>query len=287
MIKITIPLHVSGLWVPKLNPDPLESGSVGVGLNLAVHIKAEVDIYNKGFGVYLGNERVLSKHSEYVSRRNGMLAKVNARAPFSLGAGFGMSAALTIAYSLATCPNRGFIEDCLDVAHEAEVLFKTGLGDVVAEVNGGFLMRLKAGSPTRAKAKRIVVKDKPTIIVCEVSGVGVDTPTMLDSINPNEYLLAENLLAKLLEDPALERFFQYAQMFTRRLFDYRAVDEALRPFISSTLGYYMKKKALLIWVDEGRVEEVLFSLNNRGFKCIESTISNTGVTIEYTAKPPA
>lgn len=287
MLEIRIPIHISGFWAPRYSSNPLESGSIGAGLNIAVYLRAVVITVRNRFGIILGDKEVLNNHVEFLSRRLGSRTMIYAQSPFDLGAGFGLSAGLTIAYSLATCPNFGFIEDCLDLAHEAEVTFQTGLGDVVAESHGGFLIRIEPGSPSRARVRKVLIKEKVPLIVCQTIGVAIDTPTLLKTIDQRNYRLAEEFLHKLMENPCLERFFQYSQTFTRRLFNYSFVDEALKPFRSFILGYYLKKRALVIWVDEARVEEVLVNLNNRGFKCIESTISNHGVLIDNTAKPSA
>lgn len=76
------------------------------------------------------------------------------------GSGFGASGAgaLGCAYAL----NRHFdlaltADQAASVAHEAEVVCRTGLGDVIAQNSGGMVLRLEAGAPGSGRIDRIPV----------------------------------------------------------------------------------------------------------------------------------
>jgi len=77
---------------------------------------------------------------EYLMETLGVTAKVSTRCHLPISAGFGLSAAALAASAIAA--NQAFalgysITECSWFAHEAEILHKTGLGDIAACQGGG------------------------------------------------------------------------------------------------------------------------------------------------------
>jgi len=98
-----------------------------------------------------GNLSVVATTSppvEYAMERLGVTARVTTETALPIGAGFGLSAAALLStlsaldhlFSLDLGP-RGVA----DLAHEAEIVHRTGLGDVAACQGGGFDCRKGAG----------------------------------------------------------------------------------------------------------------------------------------------
>jgi pantoate kinase len=96
-----------------------------------------------------------------------------------IGAGFGLSAAALLATLTATnrLLNLGFSADEIaELAHETEVLFRTGLGDVAACQGGGRVVR--TGPGIHGTILRNFDLDSP---VCAVSFGPIHTPEVLGS----------------------------------------------------------------------------------------------------------
>ncbi|WP_233418050.1 pantoate kinase [Desulfurococcus amylolyticus] len=278
-LKIKIPLHVSGLWIPSISSSYLETGSYGAGLNLAMYIEAGI-VDDGGCGIYINNARVLREQSMEICNNTGTSISVNAYSPVSLGRGFGISAGLLIAHALASYHALKYSSmKALQLAHVLEVKYLTGLGDVLSEYTGGFAIRLKPGAPGVGIAHRVVVFEKPVLIVGELSS-GESTQVMLSRITSELYEVAFSYYKKLVESEDLLDFFNYSQLFTRKVFDYSVVDKILSDR-KGIISYYLKKSALIIWVEKEYASEIHELLNSNGIKAFETTISDGGVMIEH------
>ncbi len=280
-----IPLHVSGFWAPRITSDPLYSGSIGAGLNLDVYLEA----FNEGSDschiVYNGMH-VLEEQARETCRVIGRVG-INATSPFKLSWGYALSAALLIAHSLAAhSVYRGsyILEKALELPHILEVKYKTGLGDVLAIYTGGFEIRAEHGAPGIGRAYRVIPSEKPCIVTAELPG-GEDTPRMLSRIPSSEYGVVDEYTRSLFSNPSLELFFNYSQSFTRRIFDYSLIDEALGDLENSVHGYYRKKNVLIIWARRDRAGEVSGKLRRYGLKPYTTSINYSGIIIEDPAQP--
>lgn len=137
---IFAPASVTCIFSPHIKDDPRESGSVGVGftINLGAFAKPSNELI-------VNCKKTSFPTVEYVLKKSGMKG-VEIRTQLPFGCGFGMSAASAISTSLLS--GKPFIE-CADLAHEAEVLNLTGLGDVATITFGGLVVRKTAACPSR------------------------------------------------------------------------------------------------------------------------------------------
>ncbi len=283
--EIIVPLHVSGVWIPVYSRNIRESGSLGAGLNLRLYVRV------KGFKhgdcyIRLNGGRVLRDHAEHVCRGAGVDLGVDLYSPIDLGVGYGVSAASVLAHAMtiALYMEEGF-ERYAVLAHEAEVLYSTGLGDVIAEYHGGAEIRVKPGAPGVGVVKDIPVKGDESIIACILPG-GESTPSMLRRIGGDVYRYGYMLWEELRINPSLKLFFESAQRFTRRIFDYSLVDELLEDYLGGIYGYYRKKQALIIWCRRGDILDRLHNyLTINGLKCFKTGIDRGGARIVYPTKP--
>jgi pantoate kinase len=84
----------------------------------------------------------------YLMERLSVIARIETVCRLPISAGFGLSAASLVASALAinTLFDLGLSrEDCCEIAHEAEIVHHTGLGDVAACQGGGRDFRRGAG----------------------------------------------------------------------------------------------------------------------------------------------
>lgn len=279
-MKILIPLHVSGFWCPIKGPNPLYTGSIGAGINLSLYLEASTRKTEPH--IEFNGNTIKLRHYDYIVSKTGTRIGITAKAPFELGKGFGLSAALSLAISLiiAHHVNGYTLEKAARLAHEAEVVYSTGLGDVIAEYYGGLEIRVKPGPPGIGVIEKIPVRENIKLIVASLPGLEY-TPQMLSRINTDIYNMSYQMVFQLLDDPSVEKFFEYANMFTRRVFDYRFVDEILSVYKDKIIGYYRKKQALIIWAEKEWVREITEYLKSKNIYPNIATIDILGTRIVY------
>lgn len=280
---IVVPLHVSGIWVPYYSNNPLETGSIGAGLNLAIYLRAAVQ--PGSCGIIVNGRDAYVEQAKRICNEVGNNVKVDAHTPFSPSRGFGVSAATLIAHAIAAhkVMKRSLFK-ALQLAHILEVEYRTGLGDVIAEYLGGFVVRLKPGAPGVGVAYRIILREHVDLVAAEL-GVSEPTSAMLNRMGPEEYELGTRLLERIVDEEDLRTFFECSREFTSRLFSYSTVRDTVRE-LRGVIDYYLKKSALVLWVERDHVAEVISWLRNRGIRAFHTTISNTGVLLVHTIKSP-
>jgi pantoate kinase len=143
-----------------------------------------------------------------------VLVKTELEMPF--GAGFGASGAgaLGCAYALNSLFDLGLTANqAAAIAHEAEVMNRTGLGDVIAQNAGGLVVRLHPGAPGTGRIDRIPVPPLPISYV-------VRGPISTKQVLSDEKLMAavnaagEAALKELLKRPTFANFLQLSRRFT-------------------------------------------------------------------------
>jgi len=276
---LRIPLHVSGIWIPVITGDLKTTGSIGAGVNLDLYLEVVDYTLGNECSMVVNDKNMFNDHAEYICGKTGVRINARMHSPVEPGSGFAVSAASTLAYSIlyGFVLKKGFIEDYAAYAHEAEVLYKTGLGDVSAIYHGGLEVRVKPGAPGVGVVKRIVMGFKPCILACILPGFE-DTPSMLSRLNRDVYAYGERLLKELIEEPSIESFFEKAQLFTRRVFDYALIDRVIAGLRGYILGFYRKKQSLIVWVERDRSIDVMDNIvRNLNVKCFETTINQTGL----------
>lgn len=283
-MKIKVPLHISGIWIPYLRDKIRESGSIGCGLNIDLYAEL-VDYSLNNCFIVLNNRVVLIDHSNYICNNTGLKLGVKIYSPIDLGNGFGVSAASTLIHALTTAMvkrNENLLVEYTGYAHDAEIIYRTGLGDVISQYYGGVELRLRPGAPGHGVVEKIVIRNNPELIACVMPGVET-TPTMLSRIDKSVYKYGEKLLKELFSKPTLDSFFEKSQLFTRKLFDYKKIDELLNEWKSKVNGYYRKKQALVIWCERDWCNELMSYLNKYELICYKVFINTGGFRIVYTS----
>ncbi len=153
-----VPGHITGFFEVIEHSDPLLSGSRGCGVVIDKGVTTTVEVEEArepALEVHLDGapcDCPVTRSAVEMMRGipTGLAIKVNHELQLPMKYGFGISAAGALGAALAL--NRALSlgmspMQCGQIAHRAEVLNKTGLGDVIAELNGGLLLRRKPGAP--------------------------------------------------------------------------------------------------------------------------------------------
>ena len=210
MVSVFVPSHITGFFSIFDNENPLLKGSLGAGVLLDKGVITEIDKNaDESFSILINgkkdeyNEVIILKTIEFMENElnkdkiqfslDGILINQTIQVP--IGCGFGSSAASAI--GTAICINEYFnlglsIEVCGKYAHLAEVSLGTGLGDVIAELSKGIVLRTKVGAPGYGEVKSIVPQEK--------TGFGVFEPLKSDFYVITK-TLGEISTASIIEDP--------------------------------------------------------------------------------------
>ncbi len=204
-----VPGHITGFFSVHPADDPRQAGSRGAGLALTDGVTVRV---SPGSGVRLNNELIEIDPVETVCQKLGVTAAVEAETPLPLGAGFGVSGAVTLGTALAA--NMAF--DCQrtenelgTIAHCAEVDAGTGLGDVVAQARGGIPIRTEPGAAGYGTLDGLTGRPRIEYLTLgELSTEAIltgDTDQLSDA--------GETALDRLLTKPTIEQFMSVSRQF--------------------------------------------------------------------------
>ena len=179
------PAHVTGFFKAHLddNQSNFENlGSMGAGFSINQGVTTKVKIATKNnqksnFTISTkGYQSDKTDVSEYVL--NEFLKLDNFSSKFfeieheiSIPVGYGLGSSSAVALSLAFALDQA-LDTKLDrerigqIAHNAEVNCKTGLGDVLASFHGGFEIRVKPGAPGIGSVEKIATDKISILMIC-------------------------------------------------------------------------------------------------------------------------
>jgi pantoate kinase len=216
-MRAYVPSHITGFFAAKRREDPIKAGSIGCGLTLSLGATTNAKKADKT-EIFLNgelSEAPVSRH--VVDRLARSPVRIETKLDMPLGSGFGASGggALGCAYALNSLFDLGLLANQVAaVAHAAEVVNKTGLGDVIAQNTGGLVVRLLPGAPGVGKVDRIPV---PPLQIYYVVRGPISTrdvlsdPSVMKEINRAGEAAVKELLAR----PTLNEFMRLSSRFTK------------------------------------------------------------------------
>ena len=201
-----VPTSITCFFAPELR-DPLNSGSVGVGITIDKVVKVSV---SKGeeLKIILNGEAVDFPTVEFVAKELNFKGEIRIDTEVPIGCGFGVSGASSLACAFAINDlmnlNKSFFE-LADVAHKAEVINRTGLGDVVTQCFGGIVVRKTASCPSRCVVDKYLWNIELDILIIDK----LPTPDVLDKVKD----VGKKYMKMFLKKPSVENLFKCSKMF--------------------------------------------------------------------------
>ena len=179
------PAHVTGFFKAHLddNQNNLENlGSMGAGFSIKQGVTTRVKIETRNdqksnFEITsYGYQSDKTDVSEYVLNEFLKLGEFSTKFfkiehDISIPVGYGLGSSGAVALSLSFALDQ-VLKTKLDkttigqIAHNAEVNCKTGLGDVLASFHGGFEIRVKPGAPGIGHVEKITTDKISVIMIC-------------------------------------------------------------------------------------------------------------------------
>jgi pantoate kinase len=247
----------------------MASGSIGAGLLLEPPLKARLILTGTPSIKLLlqGRPSPLPKPVKMLinmlEQRGVKLAgSIIIESPKPIGAGYGVSGALSLAIALLASIYSGrSLEWGVRLAHVAEVVSGTGLGDVVTEYYSCMLeARLVPGGPGLARVVTIPVSAR--FVVTSVIGFRETSSihSLMAHVVANEGLKAFTRFAEAMD---LESFLHWANEFSKRVGFASNVDRAILDSIvrrGMAVGWYVKKGVLVVIPEEEYVDDVVAAL---------------------------
>jgi len=225
------PAHITGFFKAHLgnNQNNLEDlGSMGAGFSIKQGVITRVKIKTKNNQE--SNYRITTHGyqsdktdvSEYVLNEFLKLGEYSTKFfeiehDISVPVGYGLGSSSAVALSLSFALDQA-LKTKLDktrigqIAHNAEVNCKTGLGDVLASFHGGFEIRVKPGAPGIGHVEKIVT-DKISIVMICFSPISTNKfiKERLSQING----LGGKMVNRLLESKNYEHFQDMSLEFAK------------------------------------------------------------------------
>lgn len=179
IIKAICPASLSFIFKAVNNIDPLKTGSVGIGTTLDKNVTVIVSKNNSGQIFFNGVPISFPTVATVIKSLTDQNLKIDISSLLPLGYGFGISAASALASAFAA--NRLLTlgkskEELIRIVHRAEIVNHTGLGSTVTAATGGFLLKTKAGIPTKTKLLPFTGQKLYAVIIDKLT-----TPTILTS----------------------------------------------------------------------------------------------------------
>ena len=223
------PGHITGVvQTYEYLDDPINSGSKGIGFSIHKGVTTQVNITPSRINdirIEINGETVSNATvSEYVAK--SLTSNINRNLKISIkhlvdipiGSGFGTSgaAALSLAYALNQVLGLGLSTiESAKVAHIAEVVCKTGLGTVLAEMQGGFEVRVKHGAPGIGKIIEIPLDDDYVMVALEL-GTKSTEQMLRELVRKNETpQLGEQFVHLFLADSSVQNFLNLSKKFSQ------------------------------------------------------------------------
>lgn len=221
-----VPGHITGFFSTHPDDDPTKAGSRGAGLTLTDGVEVTVEPATEP-AVVLDGEPIEIDPVTTVLETLDASARVEAESELPIGAGFGVSGAMALGTAFAA--NHVFERklsqnELVTIAHGAEVQAGTGLGDVVAQAQGGVPIRLEPGGSQVNKLDAIPARAR----VEYVTFGELSTADVLAGDTERLSAAGKTALSRIVEEPTLLSLLYASRQFAREA-------ELLTPDVEATI----------------------------------------------------
>jgi len=253
--SVFVPSHITGFFEIIDHHDPLKKGSRGAGVVMDNGVTTDVKIKD-GNGIQIRingksdalNSTITEKTIEILKRSfsfEDKEIKIDHHVQVPIGAGFGTSASFALGTSIGISEILQLpfsFNQKAQIAHMAELEMKSGLGDVIGEVSGGIVLRLKEGAPGFGKTEKIGLdKTKEFYVIAKTFGEIKTSDIIEDPVHKRKINeIGHDLLQKLINNPEPQRFMELSRRFAERTgLMSGEVKEAVQTLGNETIGASM------------------------------------------------
>ncbi|SHO43766.1 GHMP kinase [Nitrosotalea sinensis] len=286
------PGHITGFFKAEVGPkDPEHKGSIGAGFCIKEGVTTKVKITSSDrpeFKITVsGYKSDNTQVSEFVVREFFKIVKENyfldIEHKTTIPVGYGLGSSGAVALSLAFALNKALGTNLSrtkigQIAHNAEIHCKTGLGTVLSSYHGGFEIRTKHGAPGIGSLQKIHT-DYSAIVICfspistkqfikselsKINGLGGKMVTrLLESRDQMEFL-----------DMSLE-FAKYVHVITPKM--QQVIDDLAHHGFKS--GVAMFGETIFTLVPKSKESQVVRILEKYNAMVIKTEIDKSGARV--------
>ncbi|HDO19366.1 MAG TPA: pantothenate kinase [Thermoplasmatales archaeon] len=219
-LTVFCPAHITCFFDPHSDRNLRKCGSRGAGFSVTLGATTKVTLSEskeQSIEVQINGKKVDAK-TTIVAVKNliksyPLRVKIEIKQALPMSQGFGMSGAGALSASIGVAKLLGLSRmDAIESAHMAEVVCKTGLGDVIAQSFGGIEIRRSPGLPPWGMIEHL--PGDYEVILC-VLGKKMSTPSILS--NPDMVrrikISARHCLTSLLDNPSMENLLSLSYAF--------------------------------------------------------------------------
>ncbi len=175
------PAHITGFFKAEFDQSsrPELQGSLGAGFSIRKGVTTTVQVQDSEFSDHVitvsgyqpdntqVSEFVVSEFLKNIEGKYFLKIHHDIKVPVGYGLGCSAAVALSLVYALNSAFKTNYTKEQLGrMAHNAEVICRTGLGDVLASYHGGFEIRIKGGAPGIGQIKKISSESYSAIMIC-------------------------------------------------------------------------------------------------------------------------
>jgi len=286
------PAHITGFFKAEMEEkSPELQGSLGAGFCIKEGVTTQIKIRSSekpGFNIRVtGYQADNTLVSEFVINGFFKLVKenffVDVEHHIAIPVGYGLGSSGAVALSLALALNKAMKTNLSrtqvgQIAHNAEIYCKTGLGTVLSSYYGGFEIRTKHGAPGIGSIKKIY-NDSSVIVICFSP---ISTKDFIKNQLPRVNGLGGKMVNKLLRsrnyleflDMSLE-FAKYVGVITPKM------DAVINDLQDNGIksGVAMFGETVFTLVPKSKEEQVMKILKKHGGVIIKSGIDKSGARV--------
>jgi len=222
--------HLTGIFeIKDKSKNLLHQGSRGAGLSINRGVITTVR-RTKNFNVEIFFDRMRKTPIEAAvtirvleillpqKQRSNLEIVHNFEVPLSSGYGASAASAVGTAFALHDLLELNLSElELFQVAHKAEILTKTGLGDIIGLYQGGLEIRLKEGAP--GIGKTMPLKNSNEWKVATVHLGTLSTSEVLSNPQKRKAVndAGRELISELISNPHFSNFIKLSSIFSERV----------------------------------------------------------------------
>ncbi len=224
------PNHITGFFYSKMDKDPIQSSSLGAGVNMSrgttTQIEANSALQNEIL-VFINGERSDAELSNWLVKEflkkyidDNYKIDIHHTMEMPISAGFGTSGGGAL--SLALALKKAFDleipdEEFYKLAHIADVENKAGLGTVMAVIAGGLEIRVAFGGPGIGKVESIPLDEDYKVVILYFGSYQTKEALSDKNLMEKVHKFGKTCVNDLLRDPSVERFLELSQWFVRKI----------------------------------------------------------------------
>jgi len=224
------PNHITGFFYSKMDKDPMQSSSLGAGVNLSRGTTTQIEVHpasQNEISVFINGERSDAELSNWLLKEffkknihDSYKIDIHHKMEMPISAGFGTSGsgALSLAMALRKVFDLTISdEECYKLAHIADAENKTGLGTVMAEIAGGLEIRVAFGGPGIGKVETIPLEEDYKVVILYFGSYQTKEALSDKKLMEKVHKFGKTCVNDLLKDPSVERFLELSQWFVKKI----------------------------------------------------------------------